>query len=45
MLQAFLNIKTRRVKTTDTMSIFLTARVSQVNVKTLKRIFEQLSVF
>ena len=43
MLEAFLNIKTRRVMPTDTKGIFFTARVSQVNVNTMKRIFEQRS--
>ena len=43
MLEAFLNIKTRRVITTDTRDTFFTARVSQVNVNTMKRIFEQRS--
>ena len=42
MLEAFLNMKTIRVIPTDTKGFF-SARVSQVNVNTLKRIFEQLS--
>ena len=36
-------IKTRRVIPTDTKGIFFTARVSQVIVNTMKRIFEQRS--
>ena len=43
MLQVFLNIKTRREIPTDTKGIFFTTRVSQVNVITMKRIFEQRS--
>ena len=42
MLEAFLNIKTRRVLPTDTKGFF-TARVSQVNVNTRERIVEQRS--
>ena len=40
MFEAFLNIKTRRVLPADTKGIF---RVFQVNVKTMKTIFEQRS--
>ena len=43
MLEAFRNIKTRRVIPTDRKFIFFTSRVSQVNVKTMKIIFEQRS--
>ena len=42
MLEAFQNIKTRRVIPIDTKGFF-TARVSQVNVNTMKRVFEQWS--
>ena len=43
MLEAFLNIKTRRVIPTDTKGIFFTNCVSQVKAKTMKRGFEQRS--
>ena len=42
MLEVFLNIKTRQMISTDKKGFF-TARVSQVNVNTMKRIFEQRS--
>ena len=43
MLEVFLNIKTRRMTPTDTIGIFFKARVSQVNMKTIKKIFGQRS--
>ena len=43
MLEAFLSIRRRRVTPTDTKGIFFTARVSQVNVNNIKRVFEQQS--
>ena len=43
MLEAFLNIKTRRVMPSDTKRFFFTARDSQVNVNSMKTIFEQRS--
>ena len=42
MLEAFLNIKTRRVIPADTKG-FYTALVSQVSVNTVKKNFEQRS--
>ena len=42
MLEAFLNIKTRRMIPTDTEGFF-TARFSQVNMNTTKRVFEKRS--
>ena len=43
MLDVIRNIKTRGVIPTDTNGFFFTARVSQVNVNTMKRIFEERS--
>ena len=41
MLEAFLNMKTRRVIPTDTKGFFFTRWVSQIDVYTMKRVFEQ----
>ena len=43
MLEAFLNIETKRVIPTFTEVVFLNARVSHVNVNTMKGNFEKRS--
>ena len=41
MLEAFQNIRRRRVLPTDTKGIFFTAHVSQINVTTMEKFSEQ----